>query len=85
MCNIPFSPSDDVQILTTTVLQCLKAGLPVSAHKAAVMLMRPEYRPKIDPKYKRKIENVVRYHLFFYLFFLPFKIIHQCNFFLITI
>lgn len=57
--------ADDVQILTTTVLQCLKAGLPVSAHKAAVMLMRHEYRSRIDPKYKRKIENVVRYCLFF--------------------
>lgn len=60
-----------MQILTTTVIQCLKAGLPASAHKAAVMLMRPEYRQKIDPKYKRKIESVVRY-IFFYLFRFPF-------------
>ncbi|GIY23354.1 WD repeat-containing protein dyf-2 [Caerostris extrusa] len=40
--------------------ECQKAGLNISAHKAAVVLMRPEYRSKLDPKYKRKIENIVR-------------------------
>lgn len=58
--------TDDVQILTTTVFECQKAGLHISSHKAAVMLMRPEYRSKLDPKYKKKIENVVRLVDFFF-------------------
>ncbi|GIY28504.1 WD repeat-containing protein 19 [Caerostris darwini] len=58
--NLNKFPRHDVQILTTTVFECQKAGLNISAHKAAVVLMRPEYRSKLDPKYKRKIENIVR-------------------------
>ncbi|GFY21722.1 WD repeat-containing protein 19 [Trichonephila clavipes] len=58
--NLNKFPRHDVQILTTTVFECQKAGLYISAHKSAVMLMRPEYRSKLDPKYKRKIENIVR-------------------------
>jgi WD repeat-containing protein 19 len=53
-------PSHVVQILTSTVIECLRAELRASAYEYASMLMRPEYRPKIDPKFKRKIEGIVR-------------------------
>nr|CAD7198121.1 unnamed protein product [Timema douglasi] len=49
-----------VPILTSTVIECSRAGLKSSAFSYAAMLMRPEYRPHIDPKYAKKIEAVVR-------------------------
>uniref|UniRef100_A0A2D4M395 IFT121-like zinc finger domain-containing protein n=2 Tax=Micrurus TaxID=8634 RepID=A0A2D4M395_9SAUR len=52
--------SDIVPILTSTVIECHRAGLKKSAFAFAAMLMRPEYRNKIDPKYKRRIETLVR-------------------------
>ncbi|WKY01556.1 hypothetical protein Q1695_015511 [Nippostrongylus brasiliensis] len=58
--NISRFPSHMVQILTSTVVVCSKAGLKSSAHKAAVTLMQPEHRQKIDAKYKKKIEAFVR-------------------------
>ncbi|VDL76537.1 unnamed protein product [Nippostrongylus brasiliensis] len=59
--NISRFPSHMVQILTSTVVVCSKAGLKSSAHKAAITLMQPEHRQKIDAKYKKKIEAFVRY------------------------
>ena len=56
MCGI-----DIVPILTSTVVECYRAGLKGSAFTYAVTLMRPEYRPKLDPKYAKKIELIVRY------------------------
>ncbi|NWY13192.1 WDR19 protein, partial [Aphelocoma coerulescens] len=58
--NISKFPSHIVPILTSTVIECHRAGLKNSAFSFAAMLMRPEYRCKIDPKYKKKIETVVR-------------------------
>nr|CAD7443869.1 unnamed protein product [Timema bartmani] len=58
--NISKFPSHIVPILTSTVIECSRAGLKSSAFSYAAMLMRPEYRPHIDPKYAKKIEAVVR-------------------------
>ncbi|EYC36630.1 hypothetical protein Y032_0873g2807 [Ancylostoma ceylanicum] len=60
MGNISRFPAHVVPILTSTVVVCSKAGLKAAAHRAAVMLMQPEYRQKIDAKYKKKIELFVR-------------------------
>ncbi|XP_013392134.1 WD repeat-containing protein 19-like [Lingula anatina] len=58
--NISKFPSHIVQILTSTVIECHKAGLKNSCFSYAAMLMRPEYRNQIDVKYKKKIEQIVR-------------------------
>eukprot|EP00079_Xenopus_tropicalis_P037092 XP_017950863.1 PREDICTED: WD repeat-containing protein 19-like [Xenopus tropicalis] len=60
--NISKFPSHIVPILTSTVIECHRAGLKNSAFSFAAMLMRPEYRNKIDVKYKKKIEAMVRRH-----------------------
>jgi len=52
--------SDIVPILTSTVIECHRAGLKNSAFTFAAVLMRPENRNKIDLKYKKKIEAMVR-------------------------
>lgn len=51
---------DIVPILTSTVIECQRAGLKKSAFSYAVMLMRPEFRNQIDVKYSKKIEAFVR-------------------------
>lgn len=56
----PTCIADIVPILTSTVIECHRAGLKNSAFSFAAMLMRPEYRNKIDAKYKKKIEAMVR-------------------------
>lgn len=56
--NIPLA--DIVPILTSTVVECHRAGLEKSAYQYATMLMRPEYRSAIDGKYAKKIESIVR-------------------------
>ena len=53
-------PSHIVPILTSTVIECQRAGLKRSAYEFASMLMRPEYRAQIAENYKRKIEAIVR-------------------------
>ncbi|GCB62944.1 hypothetical protein scyTo_0007313 [Scyliorhinus torazame] len=58
--NISKFPSHIVPILTSTVIECHRAGLKNSAFSFAAMLMRPEYRNNIDVKYKKKIEAMVR-------------------------
>ncbi|XP_045429329.1 WD repeat-containing protein 19 isoform X2 [Pipistrellus kuhlii] len=58
--NISKFPSHVVPILTSTVIECHRAGLKNSAFRFAAMLMRPEHRNKIDAKYKKKIEAMVR-------------------------
>ncbi|KAJ3330817.1 WD repeat-containing protein 19 [Blyttiomyces sp. JEL0837] len=59
--NISKFPSHVVPILTSTVIECQRAGLKKEAFEYAAMLMRPEYRNLVDPKYKRKIEQIVRH------------------------
>ena len=53
-------PMHIVPILTSTVIECHRAGLRASAFEYATTLMRPEYRPQIGEAYKRKIEAIVR-------------------------
>ncbi len=58
--NISKFPAHIVPILTSTVIECYRAGLKHSSFSYAAMLMRPEYRQQIDLKYKKKIEQIVR-------------------------
>jgi len=58
--NISKFPSHVVEILTSTVIECLRGGLRASAYEYACILMRPEHRSKINPKFKKKIEGIVR-------------------------
>lgn len=53
-------PLHSVPILTSTVIECQRAGLKASSYEYAVMLMRPENRSVIDQNLKRKIEAIVR-------------------------
>lgn len=61
--NLTKFPVHSVPILTSTVIECQRAGLKTTAHEYAVMLMRPEYREHIDVNLKRKIEAIVRRRL----------------------
>ncbi|KAJ8679660.1 hypothetical protein QAD02_015447 [Eretmocerus hayati] len=58
--NISKFPAHVVPILTSTVIECHRAGLKSAAFNFAAILMRPEYRSQIDPKYSKKIEAIVR-------------------------
>ncbi|KAF7280794.1 hypothetical protein GWI33_005520 [Rhynchophorus ferrugineus] len=58
--NISKFPSHIVPILTSTVIECHRAGLRHAAYKYATTLMNPEYRKQVDAKYSKKIEAVVR-------------------------
>ena len=58
--NISKFPSHIVPILTSTVIECQRAGLKTSAFNYAVVLMRPEHRSEIDEKYRKKIEGIIR-------------------------
>ncbi|XP_014487118.1 PREDICTED: WD repeat-containing protein 19 isoform X1 [Dinoponera quadriceps] len=58
--NISKFPSHIVPILTSTVIECHRAGLKSAAFNFAAMLMRPEYRGQVDAKYSKKIEAIVR-------------------------
>ena len=51
---------DIVPILTSTVIECHRAGLKNSSFCFAAMLMRPEYRDQIHLNYKKKLEDIVR-------------------------
>ena len=56
--NISQFPAHTVQILTSTVVECMRANLKEAAHAWACILMRPEHRPFIDEKFKKQIEKV---------------------------
>ncbi|VIO91983.1 WD repeat membrane protein, putative [Brugia malayi] len=58
--SISHFPAHVVSILTTTVIECTKAGLKQSAFKFAVELLKDCNRKSIDEKYRKKIEAVVR-------------------------
>ncbi|KAL0480339.1 hypothetical protein AKO1_007082 [Acrasis kona] len=58
--NISKFPNSTVKILTSTVLQCIRAGLKSKAYEYAAVLVREENRSKIEEKYKSKIINFVR-------------------------
>lgn len=58
--NVCLHILDIVPILTSTVIECHRAGLKNAAFNFAAMLMRPEYRGQVDAKYSKKIEAIVR-------------------------
>jgi len=58
--NISKFPAHVVPILTSTVIECQRAGLKRTALEYATKLMAPELRPQIAEAYKRKIETIVR-------------------------
>ena len=58
--NISKFPSHTARLLTSTVVECQRAGLKNAAYEYATVLMRPEYRAQIEPKFKRKIEALIR-------------------------
>ncbi|KAH8876686.1 WD repeat-containing protein 19 [Schistosoma japonicum] len=60
MCQSLLTELDIVPILTSTVIECQKAGLKSASFSYAAMLLRPEYRDKLDVKYRRKFETLVR-------------------------
>lgn len=52
---------DVVPILTSTVIECQRAGFKKrSLEFATQLLMNNEYKEQIDPKFRRKIETLVR-------------------------
>jgi WD repeat-containing protein 19 len=53
-------PQHVVPILTSTVIECQRAGLKRSAYEYACQLVRPEYRDRVEPKFAKKIEALVR-------------------------
>lgn len=58
--NISKFPKHVVPILTSTVIECHRAGLKKTSYEYASMLMRLEYRNQVAMKYKKKIELMVR-------------------------
>ncbi|KAM7249132.1 hypothetical protein ACFE04_011141 [Oxalis oulophora] len=52
--------NDAVPILTSTVIECHRANMKLSAFKFASVLMKPDYKQQIDEKYKKKIEGIIR-------------------------
>jgi WD repeat-containing protein 19 len=58
--NISKFPAHVVPILTSTVVECQRAGLKQSCYEYACVLMRPEYRDQIPEAFKQKIEKFVR-------------------------
>lgn len=58
--NISRFPVHVVPILTSTVIECQRAGLKRESYEWACHLMKPEYRQDIAPQYKKKVEGMVR-------------------------
>ncbi|KAJ1448620.1 hypothetical protein M885DRAFT_538620 [Pelagophyceae sp. CCMP2097] len=58
--NISKFPAHAIQLLTSTVVECQRAGLKQAAYDYASMLMRPEHRGNIEAKFKKKIEAMIR-------------------------
>lgn len=58
--NISKFPSHVVPILTSTVIECQRAGLKKDSLEYAKILLRPEHKPKIMAQYLKPIEGFVR-------------------------
>lgn len=58
--NVSKFPVHIVPILTSTVIECQRAGMKRSAYDYASVLMRPEYRDLVEEKFRRKIEALIR-------------------------
>jgi WD repeat-containing protein 19 len=61
--NISRFEKHAVQILTSAVIECQRAGLPQSAFELATKLMQPQYQEGLQKMgaHKRKIEGIVRF------------------------
>jgi WD repeat-containing protein 19 len=58
--NISQFPMHMINILTSTVAECTKAGLKKAAFDWACVLVRPENRNQIAENFKKRIENIAR-------------------------
>lgn len=56
--NISQFPTHMINILTSTVAECMKAGLKKEAQTWALVLMRKENRDQIPESFKQKISNI---------------------------
>lgn len=56
--NISQFPTHMINILTSTVAECMKAGLKKEAQNWALVLMRKENREQIPDAFKKKISNI---------------------------
>mmetsp|Transcript_14238 Transcript_14238/g.14222 ORF Transcript_14238/g.14222 Transcript_14238/m.14222 type:complete len:309 (-) Transcript_14238:10-936(-) len=56
--NISQFPTHMINILTSTVAECMKAGLKKEAQTWALVLMRKENRDQIPDAFKKKISNI---------------------------
>ena len=56
--NISQFPTHMINILTSTVAECMKAGLKKEAQNWALVLMRKENRDQIPESFKKKISNI---------------------------
>lgn len=59
--NISKFPAHIVPILSSTVIECHRAGFKKEAFQYAAILMDPQYRSQVDLKFKKKIEQIIRY------------------------
>jgi WD repeat-containing protein 19 len=53
-------PAHVVPILTSTVIECQRAGLKKDSLEYAKILLRPEHKPKVSPQFLKPIESFVR-------------------------
>lgn len=53
-------PKHAAHILTSTVIECHRAGLHASAHHWATVLVQPDYASRVAEPYRRKIEGIAR-------------------------
>jgi len=58
--NISRFPAHIVPILTSTVIECQRAGLKKDSLEFAKILLRPEHKSKVAPQYLKPIEGFVR-------------------------
>ena len=58
--NIAAFPLHTVPILTSTVVECQRAGFKRTSSEFAAMLAKPEYRQLVIEKYRKKIELLAR-------------------------
>lgn len=58
--SIAAFPKHTVPILTSTVIECSRAGLHASAHKWAAVLVQPQHFAAVAEPYKKKIESIAK-------------------------
>jgi hypothetical protein len=58
--SISSFPKHVVPILTSTVIECHRAGLHASAHKWANVLLQPQHMALVAEPYMKKIEGIAK-------------------------